>query len=300
MLVVGASHSGSDIAYEAASTAPGRPLGQRHRATAGPDREPAWPVPVPRPLLRRHARPDRRHAARPQDAFAHPARRRAAPPLQAKGSSRCRRRAGARANGWGRSRSARARRRASPRRQERRLVHRLPSRLLLDQRSRSSSARTATRCSTEAPSRRRRACTWSGCPSCTRSRRCSSEAQAETPNASCRRSSRSRPRRRHQRPADVRSRRSPKSVWRRDPPTQRTAARLERSRVETAAAREPGATAGGDEGRAGHAPERWGAWRPGRALEIERRGVSSPRCRGVSSLETVQDPGRLARLVARR
>ena len=67
-------------------------------------------------LLRRHARPDRGHADRPEDAPARPARRRPAPPLQAEGPARGGRRARARAHGRRRGRAARARRRTRPRR----------------------------------------------------------------------------------------------------------------------------------------------------------------------------------------
>ena len=57
--------------------------------------------------------------------------------------------------------------------QERHLVHRLPSRLLVDPRPVRDRRRRLSRCSTEASSRRRQACTSSACRSCTRSRRCS-------------------------------------------------------------------------------------------------------------------------------
>ncbi len=83
----------------------------------------------------RHARPQRRHADGPQDAPAHPARRRAAPPLPQEGSPRGRSRARRRANRRRRARPSRARRRSRPRRAQRRLVHRFPARLQLDSRS---------------------------------------------------------------------------------------------------------------------------------------------------------------------
>ena len=100
--------------------------------------------------------------------------------------------------------------------------------------SRSRSARTATPCSTEASSRRRRACTWSACRSCTRSRRCSSAARAEMPSASSSTSSRTGPRSRR-RLSDVHSRWSPKNAWRRDARARQGNARLERTRGGAAA-----------------------------------------------------------------
>ena len=169
-----------------------RPLGPGHRTASRADREPPRTRCLFRgALLRRHACPDRRHASGKKDAHAHPARRRAAPPLPAEESASSRRRARARADCRRRGRAAGARRRARTRGQERRLVHRVPAGLLLDPRSRSRSATTASRSSTEASSRRRRACTSSGCRSCIRSPRCSSAGRAGMQSASRGTSSRS-------------------------------------------------------------------------------------------------------------
>ena len=100
VLVVGASHSGSDIAFEASRRSTTSSCRARTRAR--------FPAPIESRrgrmvfrglVLRRHARPHRRHADRPQDAPAHPARRRAASPLPAQGPAGGRRRARARADG---------------------------------------------------------------------------------------------------------------------------------------------------------------------------------------------------------
>ena len=158
------------------------PVGKRHRPDSRVGRDPARAGGLPRALLRRLTRADGRHAAGSQDASAHQARRWAAAPVPEEGSARrwsrarlCayRRRAG---------RPAGARRRPRPRRTERDLVHRLLSRLHVDQ-DPARAGRTAIRSSTAAPSTRRPASTSWGCCSCTRSRRCSSQVRAEMPSA---------------------------------------------------------------------------------------------------------------------
>ena len=78
VLVVGASHSGADIAYEAAAEhqtiLSGRDTGQIPASVESRRGRLGFRV----LFFLGHARADGRHAARPQDASAHPARRRAA------------------------------------------------------------------------------------------------------------------------------------------------------------------------------------------------------------------------------
>ena len=130
VLVVGASHSGSDIAFEAAS---------KHEVVLSGKDTGQLPAPVESrrgrflfraAVLRRHACPDGGHATWPQDARACPARRRTAASVQTRGPAGGRRRARPRTNGCRRERAARAGRRARARRQERRVVHGLPSTVL--------------------------------------------------------------------------------------------------------------------------------------------------------------------------
>ena len=148
---------------------------------------------LPRALLRRLARADDGHAARSQDAPAHQARRCAAPAVPEEGSARRGSRARLCAYRRRAGRPAGARRRPRPRRPERGLVHRLPSRLHVDQDPARAGRGRLSRSSTAAPSPRRPASTSWGCCSCTRSRRCSSGARAKMPSASRGRSPRNRP-----------------------------------------------------------------------------------------------------------
>ena len=69
------------------------PVGPGHGSDPGIGRDAARARRVPRAVLRRLAHPDDGHATRPQDASAHPARRRAAPALPKEGSARRRSRA---------------------------------------------------------------------------------------------------------------------------------------------------------------------------------------------------------------
>ena len=211
VLVVGASHSGADIAHEAAAEhetiLSGRDTGQIP-ASVETRRGRARPA---RALLRRLTRADGRHAARSQDASAHQARRCATAAVPEEGSARrwsrarlCayRRRAG---------RPAGARRRPRPRRSERRSGAPASVPTTRGSRSRSSRARTAIPSSTAAPSTRRPASTSWGCCSCTRSRRCSSRARAEMPSASQSTSWRGPRRNARRRPRRLPSRRSLRS-----------------------------------------------------------------------------------------
>ena len=163
VLVVGASHSGSDIAYEAAATHEIDPLGHGHRADSGPDREPA--------------RADRLPRASSSSA-------RTSSPWTRRSAARC-----ARTSGTAARRSCATGKKDLRAAGVERVLARtvgvedgLPvlddGRVLdvqnvvwctgfrpdfsLDPRSRSRSARTATRCSTAAPSRPRPASTSSG------------------------------------------------------------------------------------------------------------------------------------------
>ena len=172
VLVVGASHSGADIAYELAA--------EHDTILSGPDRG-QIPVRVDtrrgrmgfRVLaVRGQAHLHDGHADGPQDAPSHPARGRAALAVPAEGPARRGRRADPRADGRRSGRPAGARRRPRPRRPERRLVHRLQAGLLAGSTCRSRWATTATPSSTAASSSPRRGSTSSGFCSCIRSRRC--------------------------------------------------------------------------------------------------------------------------------
>ena len=132
------------------STTP--PVGAGHWSDTGIGRDAPRTHALPRTVLPRVARPHRGHAARPQDAPAHPSRRRSAPALQEEGSARRGGREGARAHhrraGW----HARARGRPRRRRSERHLVHRVQAGLLLDPDSVRGRRDSATRSSTAASS----------------------------------------------------------------------------------------------------------------------------------------------------
>ena len=109
------------------------PVGKRHRPDPCVGRDPARAGRSARALLRRLTRADDGHAARAQDASARQARRCAAAAVPEEGSARRGSRARLCAYRRRAGRPAGARRRPRPRRSERDLVHRLPSRLHLDQ-----------------------------------------------------------------------------------------------------------------------------------------------------------------------
>ena len=132
VLVVGASHSGADIAHEVAATHRDDSLRGRHRADPCRRRHAPGAHGLPPARLRGQAHPHDGHAAGAEDAAARPSRRGTAAALPAEGSPRRGGRANARAHGRRGGRPARARGRSRARRPERRLVHRVPAGLLVD------------------------------------------------------------------------------------------------------------------------------------------------------------------------
>ena len=131
VLVVGASHSGADIASRR-QPPPHDPVRRRHRADPGARRHASWAHGVQAAVLRRLAHPHHGYADRPEDAAARAARRGSAAAPQKEGAARGGGRADVCPDCRCAGRPARARRRARARRPKRRLVHRLPARLLVD------------------------------------------------------------------------------------------------------------------------------------------------------------------------
>ena len=184
VLVVGASHSGGDIAFEAGTA--GHPV-----VLSGPihgqvpfhlDKRPAQGR-LPGAVLPGQARPHHAHPDRAEDPRGDPSARRAADPGEEGRPGPGRRRDDAGAHRGRAGRPAGAGRRPGPRRDERRVVHRLPAGLLLDRPADHRRA-TAGRWSSAASWRPRRGCTSSGWRSSSRSRRCSSAAPVGTRSTS--------------------------------------------------------------------------------------------------------------------
>ena len=184
VLVVGASHSGCDIAYEAAEHRPttlaGRDCGQIPVRWGSRALRYTFPVLVFAVAPRPHAA----YADRSQGDGGDPAPRRPDAARQARRPPPPRRGAGDRTGSTGVSDGRPVLDDGTRRRREhRRLVHRLPAGLRLDRRARSS-ARTATRGSTAASSTRCPACSSAASPSSTRSAPWCSWASAGTPSTS--------------------------------------------------------------------------------------------------------------------
>ena len=92
VLVVGVSHSGSDLAFELAATRPTYPVRQEPRPASRPARQPPRPARLAGPEVPRPARAHASHPDRAEDGAPRPARRWAAAPPSTRGPAPCRRR----------------------------------------------------------------------------------------------------------------------------------------------------------------------------------------------------------------